>query len=485
MAGIIAADTGDDLTALLSDTASAAGVPLAVLVGLGIAESELCVRSERWGRRSPRAKELLAVGDRAGLEELVRAIDAETPGDISFGLFQQTVRWADEGDHTLALENVFALRDLYFQPGHAARVAARKLAAFARVHDDPLEVLCRYNKPALPGVDNPHRARYQESLEKARSLVTSSPAPTPRPPDLQLVWEERLTDNSERGRPSTRGVVVHSTRGGTGNLATEYAATMNWFRNPAAEVSAHVVVGADRVGRCVPDDDIAWHAGENNRTHLGIEIAQSRITDAFTDFQYRASAAVVRQWCDKYGIPMEHVASQNAPGLIGHEEAEQGRRNGKSDPGPKFDWDRFMALVRGDAAAPPPPPPPPTSIGAFLAAHPEAGTPRHEETRDLFDNGYVWLTPTTRYRRGALVVWRKWLNRAKLVSWEAGEPLETGSLEEFLARHPGVGPARHAPATDVLQNRFVWTSRSDQFPKGALVVWRAWLNATRVVGWED
>jgi hypothetical protein len=216
------------------------------------------------------------------------------------------------------------------------------------------------------------------------------------------------------------GVVIHATRGGRADAEADYRATISCFLAPASEVSAHVVVGPNRVCRMVDDADVAWHAEENNRTHLGIELAQPRADTPYSDFQYRAAARIVRRWCESYGLPLEHVGSQYRRGIIGHEETEQGRRCGKSDPGPRFDWDRFMRLVRQDASAAPPSREPRLGEGfrAFLDGHPEAGRPRHDEAGDVYGNSYVWLTPTARYPRGALLVWRKWLNQVKLVSQE-------------------------------------------------------------------
>ena len=49
--------------------------------------------------------------------------------DQSAGLFQQTVAYAEEGDHTESPENVALIKRLYFDPSHACDVAA---AAYRR-----------------------------------------------------------------------------------------------------------------------------------------------------------------------------------------------------------------------------------------------------------------------------------------------------------------------------------------------------------------
>ncbi len=494
VANVVANDTGVDLTEIFNAEAAGNGLPSELLVALAIAESELNVRAERWGRHSANARQALAADDRAALEALLAQIDRETPGDVSFGLFQQTVRWADEGDHSISLQNVLRIRELYSDPGHATAVAARKLGAYWRRFGEPLEALCRYNKPALAGSENPHRARYRKCLKRAGAfLATGEVNGRPGVDDVAatepaaLPVDERLSPNRRPGRAETVGVVIHSTRGGTPDAETDFRATINWFLNPASEVSAHAVVGPSRVCRMVPDDEVAWHSGENNHTHLGIEIAQPRVDLPYADSQYRAAAAVVRGWCDRYGIPMEHVGSQAERGLIGHQETEQGRRVGKSDPGGTFNWDYFLRLVRQEPASAP------TNekvVGegfrAFLQDHPEAGQPRHDEQHDVFGNGYVWLTPTPSYSQGALLIWRKWLNRVKLVSWEAGAAtLAPGGIAAYLAAHPEAGSPRHEEQRDVFDNRFVWLTPSQSHRHGALLWWRRWMDAAQLIAWED
>ena len=237
----------------------------------------------------------------------------------------------------------------------------------------------------------------------------------------------------------------------------------------------------------VDDADVAWHAGENNHTHLGMEIAQPRADSPYSDDEYRAAALLVRDWCDKYGIPKVHVRSQSERGIIGHEETAQGRRAGKSDPGRAFNWDYFMRLVREETATPPADG---RVVGegfrAFLLEHPDAGTPRHDEEHALYGNGYVWLTPTPACPRGAVPIWRKWLNRTKLVRWESGAAeLAPGSLGDYLAAHPDIGSPRHEEHADLYQNWWLWLTPSASYPHGALLVWRRWLDAVQLVSWED
>lgn len=393
--GVIANDSGEDLSDLINDTAERHDVPAELIVALGIAESELNVRSQRWGRHSAEARAALAAGDPSALEAVVATVEQETPGDISFGLFQQTVRWANEGDHTISLENILAVRDLYWDPAHATEVAAGKLGAYLRRYGDPAEALCRYNAPARDGLSNPHRQRFIDGLERAQAFLETNEvnrlaAPSPPASLVEVQW----SPNAVPHRPRTLGIIIHSTRGNTDSLEREYLATISHFLNPQAEVSTHVVIGPRSICRMVADADLAWHARENNATHLGIELVHPRADWPFTDFEYEAAAEVVRGWCEKYSIPMEHVTSQSQPGIIGHDETEQGRRDGKSDPGGQFDWSHFMALVRGVVAPtsmPAPteetalvePPGPPSNQDSFDSPNPSTEDAAEESTVPL------------------------------------------------------------------------------------------------------
>ncbi len=100
----------------------------------------------------------------------------------------------------------------------------------------------------------------------------------------------------------------------------------------------------------MPDDLIAWHAREDNQTHIGIEFAQPTIDVLPTEFQYAALAYVCGLLCDKYRIPRKRVMGAGVPGIVGHEDTAQGKRDGKSDPGWAFSWEHFLALLNGEQA---------------------------------------------------------------------------------------------------------------------------------------
>ncbi|WP_326822200.1 N-acetylmuramoyl-L-alanine amidase [Streptosporangium sp. NBC_01756] len=147
------------------------------------------------------------------------------------------------------------------------------------------------------------------------------------------------------GRPSTYAidrVVIHVTQG-------SYAGTISWFQNPAAQVTAHYVVRSSdgAVTQMVREKDVAWHAGNwsYNTRSIGIE-HEGYVSDAswFTDAMYRASAALTRNICDRYGIPKDRAH------IIGHVEVPGADH---TDPGSYWDWTKYMQYVTGGTTPPP------------------------------------------------------------------------------------------------------------------------------------
>lgn len=152
-----------------------------------------------------------------------------------------------------------------------------------------------------------------------------------------------LSPNSNPGKPTGLGVVIHATRSGVSNNPNELQGTINWFLRRDVGLSAHWVVGrnGEKI-RMVPDNMQAIHAGEHNLTHWGIEVCQGIETDGFTEAQYEALNAICEGYVEDFGVPAVHVVNSGQKGFIGHEETAQGKRQGKSDPGRLFDWNKFI-----------------------------------------------------------------------------------------------------------------------------------------------
>ncbi|WP_030752447.1 N-acetylmuramoyl-L-alanine amidase [Streptomyces sp. NRRL F-5135] len=136
-------------------------------------------------------------------------------------------------------------------------------------------------------------------------------------------------------------VVVHVTQ-------ETFQDAMKIFQNPAKKVSSHyMVASADGyVGQFVRERDVAWHAGNWDYNTRSIGIEHEGWVDRpeyFTDAMYASSARLTAAVCDRYGIPKDRKH------IIAHSEVPKATH---TDPGPLWDWDRYIALVNTATAGP-------------------------------------------------------------------------------------------------------------------------------------
>jgi len=131
-------------------------------------------------------------------------------------------------------------------------------------------------------------------------------------------------------------VVIHVTQ-------EVYADALKIFQDPAKEVSIHYLVRSNdgHVAQTVKEKDVAWHAGNSDYNHRSIGIEHEGYVDDpkwFTDALYASSAKVTAAVCDAYNIPKDRqhiIAHSEVPGTD------------HTDPGPNWDWDKYMKLVNG------------------------------------------------------------------------------------------------------------------------------------------
>jgi N-acetyl-anhydromuramyl-L-alanine amidase AmpD len=151
-------------------------------------------------------------------------------------------------------------------------------------------------------------------------------------------WVPASTSNyTASNRPTSypfNYVIIHVTQ-------ETYPDTLSIFQNPQKKVSAHYVVrSADgHVAQCVREDDIAWHAGnwDYNTRSIGIEHEGWVDQPAyFTNALYEQSAKLTAAICTKYGIPKDRAH------ILGHYQVPG---TDHTDPGPNWDWTRYIRLV--------------------------------------------------------------------------------------------------------------------------------------------
>ncbi|MQY11831.1 hypothetical protein SRB5_19500 [Streptomyces sp. RB5] len=130
-------------------------------------------------------------------------------------------------------------------------------------------------------------------------------------------------------------VVIHVTQ-------ETFQDAMRIFQNPSRKVSSHFMVasGDGYIGQFVRQKDIAWHAGnwDYNTRSIGIE-HEGWVDDPswFTDVMYRESAQLTAAVCDAFGIPKDRQH------IIGHSQVPGATH---TDPGPNWNWTKYMNYVR-------------------------------------------------------------------------------------------------------------------------------------------
>lgn len=155
-------------------------------------------------------------------------------------------------------------------------------------------------------------------------------------------WLEAGPGHWRAGRDghSITHIIIHTMQG-------SYSGSIGWFRDPANpyDTSTHYLIRSSDgdITQMVEEADTAHHIGGWNPWTIGIE-HEGYIENPsrwYTDVMYRSSARLVRHLCDKYSIPIdrEHI--------LGHVEVPGASH---TDPGPGWNWDYYMGLVR--AAAP-------------------------------------------------------------------------------------------------------------------------------------
>lgn len=199
---------------------------------------------------------------------------------------------------------------------------------------DPAELTVQYTDRGLMAYHQPTNRPYFIPGHSTGPAVATPPPPATTGPAPQVI--SRPSPNHNGVRASTIGCVMHSTRGGTSSPEAEFQATLNWFANPASQVSAHIVIALDgRVAECVDPDLEAWHAKAENARRLGIELCQARPGDHITDEQLYAAAWWLKRMAARFGFAL------TADALPEHRQTPSGAQDGKSDIGADYSFARL------------------------------------------------------------------------------------------------------------------------------------------------
>ncbi|MCD9141133.1 N-acetylmuramoyl-L-alanine amidase [Streptomyces albireticuli] len=132
-------------------------------------------------------------------------------------------------------------------------------------------------------------------------------------------------------------IVVHVVEG-------SYGDALRVFRDPLHEAAAHYVVRKDgHIAQTVRELDVAFHSGNRKFNERSVGIEHEGYVDRpgdFTDAMYAASARLAADICARYAIPVDRTH------LVAHSEVPGADH---TDPGPHWDWDRYLKLVRAAA----------------------------------------------------------------------------------------------------------------------------------------
>lgn len=186
------------------------------------------------------------------------------------------------------------------------------------------------------GLHDPEGEDHHERPAAYDDPTLAVPPPSAETPDYPLAVAFTPADPSNytaNGIVSYDYVVVHTMQG-------YYAGSISWFQNPSANVSAHYCMRASdgEITQMVRNDDRAWHVGSSNSYAIGIE-HEGFVNDAswYTWANYVSSARLARWLCETYEIPVDRNH------IVGHVELPSQTH---TDPGPNWNWDLYMALVR-------------------------------------------------------------------------------------------------------------------------------------------
>ncbi|WP_407549842.1 N-acetylmuramoyl-L-alanine amidase [Streptomyces sp. Pv4-95] len=140
-------------------------------------------------------------------------------------------------------------------------------------------------------------------------------------------------------------VVIHVVQG-------SFATALKVFQDPLHGAAAHYVVRKDgHVAQQVRELDVAFHAGNRGYNERSVGIEHEGFVDrpeSFTAAMYASSARLTAAICRRYGLPAdrEHI--------VGHVEVPG---TDHTDPGPHWDWNRYLRLVRAELRRAPTPKP--------------------------------------------------------------------------------------------------------------------------------
>ncbi len=146
--------------------------------------------------------------------------------------------------------------------------------------------------------------------------------------------------NISNDRSGFDAIVLHTMQG-------SYSGTKLWYQSDRSKASSHYLVESHtgEISQMVEEQAVAKHSECYNQRSIGID-HEGYIHDAkvwYTDAMYTASAELTRWVADHHQIPLDRSH------IIAHGEVDPSCNSRNNvDPGPGWNWVKYMQLVRGE-----------------------------------------------------------------------------------------------------------------------------------------
>lgn len=178
-------------------------------------------------------------------------------------------------------------------------------------------------------------------------LPSAPDTDTECPPTLDCAFVPAAASNGQASDRPANGIridqiIIHDTE-------SPYESAIATFQDPASSTAAHYVVRSSdgAVTQMVPTKNLGFHAGNysTNLHSVGIENEGYAAHGAtwYTESQYHATAELVKYLAERFDIPLDRQH------IIGHDNvlapADRFIHDQHWDPGPSWNWERFMAMV--------------------------------------------------------------------------------------------------------------------------------------------
>jgi N-acetylmuramoyl-L-alanine amidase len=151
-------------------------------------------------------------------------------------------------------------------------------------------------------------------------------------------------------------IVIHTTE-------VDYQGTLNFFLNPASQVSAHFVIAPDgQIVQMVDTARKAWHATYYNSRSIGIEmVGYAGNPSTWNENNLGALSDLLAWLVTAYDVSLTHPSGNaydfsndryNRTGLVAHGQVQPWNR---TDPGSFFPWESILVDVQQKISAAPEP----------------------------------------------------------------------------------------------------------------------------------